>query len=378
MTAPTPDTPTRKVTLADVSRLAGCSKGVVSAVVNGARGNIAASPATRERVLAAARRLGYRPNFASQSLARRSTQTIGIYVPPGVGASLGYSYEGRIVRGVEQACRERGYDLLVINLAGGVTPDQCGWRFAEGRVDGLLLLHVPHDADWVAALAQAHRRVAAVNYYGPVLSLASVVFDDATAVRLAVRHLAGLGHRRIGYLGAVDHDLGPGGARRAAGFRAAVGGLDLEPRPAWLWDHSNRLFRRAAPVGWSPLAGRAGADYFLSLGEAGPTAVVCHDDQLAAALVQRLAERGVRVPQQLSVVGIDDADIAARMFPPLTSVRQPLEQMGHRAATLVLDAAHPATRRARGKGPLTRRELWPPELQIRQSSAAPDVAAVVS
>jgi LacI family transcriptional regulator len=363
----------RRVTISDVAREAECSNGVVSAVVNNARGNITVSDATRNRVLAAAQRLGYRPNFASQSLARRSTQTIGIYLPPQTGASLGYSYEGRILRGVEQACGEHDYDLLVMNLGGAVTPEQCLARFREGRVEGLLLLHVPHHATWVQQLADLNLNVVAVNYYGGVARLADLQFDDRAATALAVKYLAGLGHRRIGYLGAVSSDLGPGGARRFQGYHETMAGLGLAVHPDWCWDHHSARFAATVPTGWSPQEGARGMDHLLSLGEARPTAVVCHDDLIAVAAIQRLAELGHAVPGTCSIVGIDDSDIAPRIFPRLTSVRQPLEEMGCRAATLLIQRAERQGCRPPVVVPPEEEPREPrryaPELVVRESTA---------
>ncbi|MFA4943472.1 MAG: LacI family DNA-binding transcriptional regulator [Lentisphaeria bacterium] len=357
----------RAATIGDVARLAGCSKGVVSAVVNQARGNIAVSAATRRRVLAAAQELGYRPNFASQSLFRRSTRTVGIYAPPEASSSLGYPYEGRILCGIERACREHGYDLLALNLTGPIAPAQCAARLAEGRVDGVILIQVPHDAAWPDVLLRQTSNLVAVNYYGAA-ALDTVRFDDRTAAALAVRHLAALGHRRIGYIGAAHHDLGPGQGLRCHGYLDAMAGLGLPVAPAWVWDLSCARPGTVATAGWDLAEAAAGADQMLELGAERPTALLFYDDGLAAVAIQRLAERGVRVPQDISVVGIDDSEIARLTYPRLTSVRQPLEDMGHRATQLLLAKAAPPAAAAGAC------ELWPPDLVVRQSSAPPPPA----
>lgn len=359
-----------KITIADVSRLAGCSRGVVSAVVNKARGNIAVSEATRQRVLAAAAQLGYRPNFASRSLARRATHTIGIYVPP--SSSLGYAYEGRILHGIEETCRERSYDLLILSMGGGLTPDQCSHKIAEGRIDGLLLIQAHEDADWVQPLLEQTRNVVAVNYYGPVLALDTVLFDDVAAARLATRHLIELGHRRIAYVGGVHFALGAGGERRGEGYRREMAAHDLPLDPAWIWDFTNPYYGGQPAPGWDSGEGAVGIDHLLRLPpERRPTAVICYDDTFATAGMQRLAELGLNVPRDLSVMGIDDAEIAQRMYPRLSSIRQPLENMGRRAAHLLIDkaAGRDAPPLAAPPGPV--HELWPPELRVRQSTAAP-------
>lgn len=368
----------RQATIEDVSRLAGCSKGVVSAVVNKAKGNIAVSEATRQRVLDAAKQLGYRPNFASRCLIRRSTHTIGIYVPPESYASIGYSYEARILRGVERACREHSYDMLALNLGGSVDPVQCAGRLAEGRVDGLLLLHVQHYADWLESLLQKTHSVVAVNYYGPVKALTTINFNDRAASALAVKHLASLGHRRIGYVSAATHDLGPGQILRHQGFMDAMAEQNLSVDPRWIWDLSSEAAKK------NPLdieqEGIAGADYMLTLDPGvRPTALVFYDDAMAALALQRLAERGVRVPQEMSVIGIDDSEVAALLYPKLSSVRQPLEDMGYRAATLLIGRASRSKRDDKGSAPVVstdgNRELCAPTMVPRQSSGAAPATA---
>lgn len=356
-------TRTRRVTIADVSRAAGCSKGVVSAVVNHAKGNITVSDTTRERVLAAAEELGYRPNFASRSLARQSTRTIGVYVPPHAGASLGYSYEGRILRGIEAACRDADFDLLVLNISGGLSPAQCQERFAEGRMDGLLLLHLFEDADWVGPLAAQHPNVIAVNYYGEA-PIRRVNFDDAAALRLSVQHLLDQGHRQIAFLGGVEYDFGPGDALRCDGYRQAMAAAGLAVHPDWVWDHSNPRFAGRARKEWSTAEVDRAMRHFLGLGAARPTAIACPGDQLALRAMHYCARHRIAVPEALAIIGVDDSEHARSHFPTLSSVRQPLEEMGRHAARLLIREADGAAAQ------ILAEPLWQPSLVVRESTTA--------
>lgn len=372
-----PRTPAvRRVTLADVARAAGCSPALVSTVINRANTNAGAGKEMTRRIHEAARRLGYRADFASQSLARRSTRTIGVYVPPAAGSSLAYPYESSIIRGIEQVCQAHSYDLLAINLTGHTSPEHCLHKFAERRIDGLILLHVPADAVWIDPLLDRHPHVASVNYYGPAARLATVNFDDRAATALAVEHLVSLGHRRLAYLGPGEADPGPGAALRCRGFLDAMQAHGLTVPDAWVWDRSHP----ASPISPDPLdlysTGPAAVDHLLQWndlhGSSRPTALVCYGDLIALYAIRRLRERGLNVPADISVIGIDDMELCRHVDPPLSSIRQPLDAMGQRvtqwlferkASTAeVSDLDHPA------------RDLFPPMLVPRRSTAAPGAA----
>ncbi len=375
MAESTPDKTTSTVvakrpTLRDVAALAGCSTAVVSMVVNKSRSSSGVSQALTERVRRAADELGYRPDFASRSLARRSTQTLGVYVQPSGGSGLGNVYEGEILDGIETACHARDYDLMAINLSGGGTPDSCMHRFTERRIDGLILLHIQHDAGWVKALVERHPHIVAVNYYGDVKRLSTINFDDQAATRLATEHLYQWGHRRIGYVG-LGYNPGPGGSLRRTGYEQALMSLNLKTDPAWTFDWDTLTDARAGELEDMAFA-NAAVDYLLGLGDNRPTALVTYNDHVAAPLVLALADRGIEVGPEISVVGVDNSRTCQFMRPALTTVQQPMRQMGRRAAELVIDAAI-AQRDRSLDSPLSRpvHELCPPELIVRQSSAPP-------
>lgn len=358
--------PGRRVTLADVASEVGCSTAVVSTVINRSSSNIGASPELTERIREAARRLGYRPDFASQSLARRSTRTIGVYVPPDPWSGIGMRYEGAIVHGIEQACRAHGYDLLVINLGGKATPETCTHRFAERRIDGLVLLHVSDEAKWVTPLVDRHHRTVSVNYYGPEPRLARVNFDDRAATAMAVEHLVHLGHERIAYAGLMEERPGPGALLRREGFEAAMQQCGLTVPDAWIID---RTFDRAVWPTQSldhAASGEFAVDRLMSLSGPRPTAIVSYGDLGAIAAIRRLKHHGLSVPRDISVIGIDDMEIARYIDPPLTTIRQPLEDMGERAAELLF-----VRKPADGTAVTVRQELVRPSLVVRHSTAAP-------
>jgi LacI family transcriptional regulator len=356
-----------KPTLKDVAKLARCSTAVVSTVVNNARGNTLASPEMQQRVREAARKLGYRPNFASRSLVRRSAQTIGIYVPHDPWAGLGMRYEGAIVQGIEQACRGHGYDVLAINLSGAGAPETCVQKFAEQRIDGLVLLHVDHVSDWVAPLVQqASDHVVAVNYYGDA-PVDRVNFDDRAATSMAVQHLASLGHRKIGYIGSRRASWGPGADLRCAGYRDAMVQLGLVVKDQWIWDFTNPDLVASAEANASKDDGSAGALHLWQLGEhERPTAILAYSDLIAIRAMRQLRRLGCRIPQDISVVGIDGSDMGELVWPQLTSILQPFAAMGRRATELVIQRANARRHATEHAGPI--HEMVAPELVVREST----------
>lgn len=353
------------VTIRDVAQAAGVSAPVVSTVLHGSKGNTRVSPATRQRVMEVAGRLGYRPHFASRSLARKRSETLGIFVSPTPGAGMGYEYEGSILQGVERACRELGYDILAINLGGQQTPDTCDHKFVEQRIDGLLLLHVEADADWVAPLCTRHPNVAAVNYYGDFRGMDILNYDNVAAGRLAARHLAALGHRRIGYLGWLLPKPGVGTAQRCQGLVEECRSLGLDTRPEWILDFPHPLFARPEADLPYELRFAQAARAMADLRPKGPTAWLAYNDMTAMRVCQQLAGLGLRVPQDLSVMGIDDAPSGQYFAPAIATVRQPFDEMG-------AEAVHRLVRRAeQGLGACPHAFLHSTPTLVARASAAP-------
>ena len=360
--------PPSKPTLKDVAERVGCSSAVVSTVINKARGNVLVSEAMARRVREAAAELGYRANYASRVMARQRADTIGVYVPPRPTSSLGLPYEAAILQGIEQVCRKSGYDLLAVNLGGQTDPETCTHRFAEGRIDGLLLLHADSRLDhWIGPLLTRSPNIVAVNYYGEE-PVDRINFDDARATDIAVRHLASLGHRRIAYISRLQCDLGTGTDLRRSGYGRAMEDLSLPVDPSWVWDYCNREGLPAPTAGDdSSVDARAAVEHLWSLPENRPTAIVTYSDTTALYAIKHLHRMGCRVPEEVSVVGIDGLEAGELVSPGLTSVRQPFAEMGSRAAERVLSKVEKASSAA--DPPLM--ELAEPELLVRESCAPP-------
>ncbi|RZU33993.1 LacI family transcriptional regulator [Blastococcus saxobsidens] len=307
----------RALAMSDVAALAGVSHQTVSRVVNG-HPNVA--PHTRERVERAIAELGYRPNASARALVAGSTRTLGL-----VTVKINQYGPAQTMLGLEKAARAAGYSLTVSILddATAAAMRAAVDTFVAQRVDGILALSTYDDA--AAALATLDPPVPLVAVQvGGGEDRPAVGVDQETGARLAVRHLLALGHRT------VHHVAGPADSQEARGRMAG-------------W--RSELESAGAPVpevvlrgDWTPssgyLAGKALAARIRGGEEV--TAIFAANDQMALGLLAALHEGGIRVPEDVSVVGFDDLPEAPYFTPPLTTVRQDFAELGRRGVQLVL------------------------------------------
>ena len=303
----------------------------VSRVVNGAP-SVRAD--TRERVLAAVRRLDYAPNAAARALSTGRTGRIGVVAPFFTSASI----TARL-RGVARVLADADRQLVLFAVERAA---QRGAAFATlaagGTVDAVLAVSLAPSPAVAARLEAAGRPVVLLDQEHPTLPC--VWTDDVAGGRLAAEHLLALGHERIAFVGDVEpNEYGfTSSARRRAGYEAGLRDAGLAPEPA--------LVRRV-PHGRGPAQRAARA--LLALREP-PSAIFAASDEQALGVLGAAAEAGVPVPGRLSVVGFDDVEVAR--WAGLTTVAQPLEASGAQAADLVLAAIAGAPTRSR-RLPLT-------------------------
>jgi LacI family transcriptional regulator len=216
-----------KVSLKDIAREAQCSIAVASTVLNATKGCSVVSDSLRERVQTVAKRLNYRPHFASQSLIRGRTNTLGVYNPPGHRNGVGDGYAGRLLDGIELECLSHGYDLLLTNRVNEGSGETCLKKLAEQRVDGLIIFRSSLCSDWLPMLKSYASRVVLMDAEALCEPFHAVVFDNAGAIGKAVEYLAGLGHSRIGFLGScLDKPQAPW-LLRQQGYVQAMRALGL-------------------------------------------------------------------------------------------------------------------------------------------------------
>ncbi|WP_432483985.1 LacI family DNA-binding transcriptional regulator [Kineococcus esterisolvens] len=329
----------RRATVADVARRAGVAKATAARALGGYG---AVSEDVRERVVAAAEELGYRPNELARSMGTGRSRTIGVVV-----GDIENDYFALAVRGISDTAASAGYDVVLVNTSEDVEAERKGVRLLlDKQVDGLIVSPASSaDVDHLREVEQDERPLVLLDRRVPGLDAPSVDVDIATATRAATDLLLDRGHRRITYLTALDDPGGPWGrstplvsssvADRLSGIVAALDARGVPVGPA--------LVRFGAR---GDEAVRAAAEEVLR-GRDAPTAVVASDGRIALGLLQALADLGVKVPRDLSLVMVDDFPWTRVVDPPLTAVRQPTYEVGAAAAdTLVrlLSGAAPPRR----------------------------------
>ncbi len=363
----------QRARLKDIAEKVGCSIAVVSHVVNNSSGNITCRDELRDRILQTAVELDYAPHYASRALKSQRSFTIGVYIPPREGSSIGYSYESSIMMGIERVCREKAYDLLVISTGKGSYDTECAAKLNARRVDGLILLHVEEDSSWAFPLAEKNRNIVAVNYYGEA-NLDTINFNDQAAAGMAVAKLHELGHRRISYIGAMHSNAGKGAAGRLEGFTTQCTELGIPVDPKLIFDETVsgtfHVDRSAMP---EQHVAKQIAEAILAMPlDKRPTAMVGYSDYCIVMLLRELQHAKIRIPHDISAIGIDDSTICTYLQPPLSSVQQPLVGMGAEAARYIIDQSE--KRLARGNEDFPREMRWlklaEPKLIERESTRA--------
>lgn len=314
--------PQPRVTMEDVAARAGVSRSLVSIVFRAVPG---ASPATRERVLAAARELDYQPDTRASRLGRSRTRSRTL----GLVFGVGHDFHGDVIDAVYAAADPTGYDVLLSGVTRRRTEAQAVRSLLAERCEALLLMGSLLPDTELARLASS---LPVVSLLRPTRAAGVEVVrtDDSVGVALAVTHLAELGHERIAH---VDGGRFPGSVERRQGFRRAARGLGASSTPIVLRG------------GVTEADGAAAATEFLALPARRPTAVAAFNDRCALGFVDVLRAAGLRVPEDVSVVGFDDIEQAGYPHVALTTVRQDVEALGAAAverAGARLDRGEPA------------------------------------
>jgi LacI family repressor for deo operon, udp, cdd, tsx, nupC, and nupG len=302
----------------DVARRAGVSASTVSRVLS--RPDVV-SPGTRRRVLETVEAMGYAPSAVARHLRTRRSDKILVTVP-----DISNPFFSLVIQGIEGAAQRAGYTVLLGNTQ---QEEQHEARYARmlarREADGLIFLghRLPGPAaELVAAMAPRCAPIVHGCEYSPALGVASVHIDNATAAADAVEHLYGLGHRRLGVItgplvSPLSRDRLLGATERA---RARGAGHELMVR------HGDFTIE----------SGGAQADALLGRSDP-PTAIFCFCDEMAIGVIATARRRGVRVPHDLSVVGFDDIRFARHLDPPLTTIAQPMREIGEGTVRLLLE-----------------------------------------
>lgn len=331
----------------EVALRAGVSTATVSRALSG-RGQV--SPATRDRVVAAAKEIGYVVSSNASGLATGRTRNVGVVIP-----FLNRWFFSSVVEGAQSALMGYGYDLTLYNLGGSVDERRSVFEdfLLRKRVDAVIAISLELTTEEVASLLDVNKPTVGVG--GPLAGVRTLSIDDVEVARLATGHLTGLGHREIAYLGGNED---PGSAfhlptNRREGYQAALAAAGIPINPDLI-----RYTNFTLPDGY------AAAKQLLGSPHRRPTAIFAASDETAMGAILAARDLGLRVPQDVSVIGIDGHELSE--FFGLSSVDQFPELQGRRAVEVLMDQLHPTR-----SGSASLNTPLPFELIVRSSTATP-------
>lgn len=296
--------PLRPPSIKDIARLARVSHSTVSRAL---QHSSLVNEETADKIRKIAHETGYRASAVARGLVTNRTRTIGLVV-----TTIADPFASEVVSGIEQAANDHDYSVFLADSnADPEREKKVVQEFAERRVDGIVVTSSRVGALYLPLLSEMQVPIVLVNNQHPGAFVHSVMIGNKEGARQAAQHLIDLGHRRIGYLG--DQYGNQSDTERFAGYQEAI----------------RDFFRPELVVhgDGKPDEAVIAMEKLLELAEP-PTAVCCYNDMSALGAMQAIRSRGLRIPEDISVVGFDDLFIAAYTQPPLTTVRQPMRKMG--------------------------------------------------
>jgi LacI family transcriptional regulator len=338
--------PSHTISLKTLGEYLNLSPATISLVLNNAPGVRSIPQDTRDRVREAARKFNYRPSFYARSLRKGQTFSVGVLVP-----DLSDGYAAQVLEGVEDVLLEEGY--FYFTASHHRRPDlleEYPQLLLDRSVEGFIAIDTVfmHELPVPVVAVAGHRKIAGIT---------NVVLDQTRAAELILKHLYQLGHRKVAFMRGGSHSSDAD--ERWECLMQVARELKLAVRPEWMVPLELRVS--------TPELGYVPAVELLHRCAGAPerfTALVCFNDIAAIGAMRALRERKFSVPEDVSIVGFDDIQAAAFQNPSLTTIRQPLRDMGATAAKILL-------RRIRAQGSDPERVPVTPELIIRESTAPP-------
>lgn len=310
----------RGLTLEEIGRRAGVSKSTVSRVLND---HPSVRPEVREQVQAVVAETGYRPNPAARALATNRTGVIGLIVLTDVDELFGDPYYSALVEGIQRGCADHGLVISIFPIRGpGGQSDVLVPHIARGLVDGVIITAGPDSNELIAGLRNRGTRMVVVGQPADDEGLLRVDVDNREGARLATRHLVDAGYQRIGFVGATSRY--PFGVERLAGFRDVMAEVGREV--------DERLISFGLPTE------EGGRSATLALLWEQPDAIFVSTDPMAAGAYRALAERGLRIPHDVAILGFDGLPRGAKLWPELSTVVQPVSEVGRTAVEMLASA----------------------------------------
>jgi LacI family transcriptional regulator len=331
------------VSIKDIAKLAGMSPSTVSRVINQKK---YVKPEIRRIILDLIEQTGYVPNRAARSMVLQRTFTVGIIAPDTFNM-----FQRQLFSLIEHRLETFGYGthFFFVKFEEG-SEERCLDRLKSEKVDGVIMIHEISAPPFYAYLQDSGIPAVLTTFDRPGAGLCSIHVDEYKSAQDAVNYLIKLGHQKIDIISASGFSFG---GQRAEGYRRALAAAGIEP-------NEERIVFASS---FTSEAGRSAMRMLLDRGHE-ITGVFAITDELAIGAMRALWEAGLRIPQDVSVMGFDDIDISSYLAPGLSTVRQPLAQMGEHAANLV---------HALICGEAISREpvILPHSLAIRESSAPP-------
>lgn len=330
-------------TIADIAEAAGVSRATVSLALNGKPG---VALQTRQRIMEIAEKLNYQPNASAKGLALQKTQALGVIVP-----DIGSPFYAELVRGVEQEASANGYHLILCTTAGKLSKEELYLRLlGERRVDGMILMTPRGDEETIRRvqgeefpLVVVDRDIQAAD------EVVEVIVDNLHGALAATEHLIGLGYQRIGFINGIPEIQAS--RDRLRGYRLALQEHGIVPHDSWICT--------------GDFQEEGGYQCMQKLLNINPSldAIFAASDLMAIGAIKTIREVRKQIPDDIAIIGFDDIPLAAHLDPPLTTVRQPMAEMGAMACRLLLQLT-------RGEGVLQRKAILQTELVIRASCGA--------
>ena len=336
----------KNITLAEVALAAQVSPMTASRAMNNRSG---VSRATQKHVLKVAGELGYVVNRAAQKLSGGKSHIVGL-----IATDLENQFTSALIAGASEAAWEAGYETLIYaHVEREKRPSGSVMQLLRQISDGVIAV-LPLEFGYLGELASISIPIITVDHRGEHAEFPSVATDSYEGARTAIRHLIDLGHRRIAYISGDERLASARDRRQAYTETMAQHGLGFDPSLMVAGDFSqNRGFMATTEL--------------LALADP-PTAIFAANDLSAFGAIAAIREAGLRVPDDISVVGFDDISAASQFFPALTTVRQPLHQIGRSAVNTLLALIA-------GLEPASPQVTLPTELIVRASTAAPKIVS---
>ena len=330
--------------LETIAKLSGVSRSTVSRVINHSP-NV--RPEVRERVLQVLRETNFQPNAAARGLAAGSTRVLGLVIPLGIGHLFSDPYFPLLIQGVSAACNAADYSVMLWLADPEYERRTMRQILHSGLIDGVVVASIQSGDPLIEALLERSFPFVSIGQIAAEKPIPFVDVDNVSSARQAVEHLLGLGRRRVATIAGpqVIH----ASAGRLEGYRQALEAAGLPFRPEWVVE--------------GDFTQEGGYRAMQRLLEQRPDAVFAASDALAQGALRAIGEAGLRVPEDIALVGFDDLPFAAHLHPPLTTVRQPIEQLGRAAVDMLVGLLSKSNS-------MSQSQILPTELVVRASSGS--------